>query len=323
MDRIPSLQELFNWYCLQGKPNREQVRNGNLTLPPLATKSLIESLIPYFNSIEKEPKLITPERESKDEKSMVITSDWHIPFHDPDCLAVFFKFLKEYQPDELVLNGNINDCGMFSTHPKLREVANAFKSAKEERKMWLCIASNLRHILPNTKITYIGSQCHEGWIDKWAALSPILVDDENYTIKGWFKLDDFGIDFVPEVYDVLGDGTFLITHGTTARNKGGASAHAELDMSGTNVAVGHTHRLAQVFKSNAVDELVGLETGCMCQRQPWYHIKGRRLMMDWQQGFVIANFKDNSFATSCIPIIRDGKDNPYFWVGKDRYVYGN
>ena len=42
-------------------------------------------------------------------------------------------------------------------------------------------------------------------------------------------------------------------------------------------------------------------------------------MMDWQQGFVLANFKGNSFATSCIPIIRDGEDRPYFWIGKDRY----
>lgn len=42
-------------------------------------------------------------------------------------------------------------------------------------------------------------------------------------------------------------------------------------------------------------------------------------MMDWQQGFVLLNFKDNSFGGSCIPIIRDGDDKPYCWVGKERY----
>ena len=320
MDKLPNLEELYRWYCITGKPNRDQVRNGNITLPEGATKNLIESLLPYFRSLEEKPLAINvPREDNKEETSMVITSDWHIPFHDVDALKVFFKFLQDYQPDELVLNGNINDCSAFSDHPKLRELATAFKSAKDERENWFSIAEYLRDILPNTKITYIGSQCHEGWIDKWTSISPILLEDENYTIKNWFKLDDYGIDFVKEVYDPVGDGTFLITHGTTARSKGGNSAHAELDMSGTSVCVGHTHRLAQVFKSNAVNELVGLESGCMCQRTPWYHLKGRRLMMDWQQGFVLANFKGNSFSTSCIPIIRDGDDKPYFWIGKERY----
>lgn len=319
-DKLPNLEELYQWYCLVGKPNRDQVRNGNLTLPIGATKNLIESLLPYFRSLDDKPLAVSiPKEDDKEETSMVITSDWHIPFHDVDALKVFFKFLKDYQPDELVLNGNINDCSAFSTHPKLREIAATFRTAKQEREYWFSIAELLRDILPNTKITYVGSQCHEGWIDKWTALSPILLEDENYTIKNWFKLDDYGIDYVKEVYDPVGDGTFLITHGTTARSKGGSSAHAELDMSGTSVCVGHTHRLAQVFKSNAVTELVGLESGCLCQRQPWYHLKGRRLMMDWQQGFVLANFKGNSFSTSCIPIIRDGEDKPYFWIGKERY----
>ncbi len=42
-------------------------------------------------------------------------------------------------------------------------------------------------------------------------------------------------------------------------------------------------------------------------------------MMDWQKGFVLVNIKDNSFSTQLVPIIRDGNDKPYFWVGKERY----
>ena len=312
-------KELYNWWKISGKPNRQDLRDGKVELPTGITKSLLESLLPYFASLKDEPLLYIPTEDDKDETSMVITSDWHIPFHDVDCLKVFTRFLQEYQPDELVLNGNINDCTAFSTHPKLRDVANTLKSAKQEREYWFPIAELLREILPNTKITYIGSQCHEGWIDKWTSISPILLEDENYTIKNWFKLDDYGIDFEPEVYDPVGDATFLISHGTIARGKSGASAMASIEMEGTSTCVAHTHKLSQVFKTNAVGEIVGLECGCMCQRTPWYHLKGRRLMMDWQQGFVLANFKGNSFSTSCVPIIRDGDDKPYFWIGKDRY----
>ena len=316
---LPDIDKIYKWYKLAGEPNREDIREGRAIPPEGVSKRLVEDLLPYFTSLKEKPLLILPREEEKEETSMVITSDWHIPFHDEEALRVFINFLYEYQPDELVLNGNINDCSAFSTHPKLRDVALAFRSAKEEREHWFPIAELLRDVLPEAKITYIGSQCHEGWIDKWTAISPILLEDENYTIKNWFKLDDYGIDFVPEVYDPVGDGTFLISHGTIARGKSGASAMASMEMEGTSTCVAHTHKLSQVFKTTAIGEMVGIECGCMCQRTPWYHLKGRRLMMDWQQGFVLANFKGNSFSTSCIPIIRDGDDKPYFWIGKDRY----
>ena len=317
---LPDIEYIYQWYKLNGSPNRDDIRNKRVELPEGCSQSLIESLLPYFTSLKEKPLLIIPTEDDKEETSLVITSDWHIPFHDREALRVFLNFLYEYQPDELVLNGNINDCMSFSYHPKLRDIANTFRSAKEEREQWFSIAELLREVLPSAKITYIGSQCHEGWIDNWVQMSPVLTEDyENYSIPGWFKLADFGIDYEPEAYDVLGNKELLVTHGTVARSKGGNSAYATMEMEGTSVIQGHTHRLAQVFKTTSIGETVAIESGCLCQRTPWYHLKGRRLMMDWQQGFVLVNTKGNSFSTQCIPIIRDGDDKPYFWIGKDRY----
>ena len=316
LENLPNINQLYSWYKIVGSPSRDKIRSGELEIPSGYTKSLVESLIPYFNN---EHKAILVPREKKDSKSLVITSDWHIPFQDDDVLKVFFNFLYEYQPDELILNGNINDMTSFSSHPRIRELANVFRDGKEERKKWFSIAELLRTILPDSKIVYIGSKCHEGWLDDWVQQSPILAEDDNYTLPGWLKLEEFGIEYIPEVYDPIGNKELLITHGTIARGQSGASARGSMDMEGTSVIVGHTHRLSQVFKTTAVGETVGLESGCMCQHTPWYHLKGKRMMMDWQQGFVLANFEGNSFSTNCVPIIRDSGDNPYFWVGKDKY----
>lgn len=309
-----NFDDIYKWYCLNGKPNRSKVREME-NLP--CSLPLLESLIPYFN--KKSLPIVKPTVENKKEYSIVVTSDWHIPFQDNEVLALFLDFLAEYQPDILVLNGNINDCTSFSSHPRLRDLANTLRNGKEEREQWFNIAELLRLVLPSSRIIYIGSQCHEGWIDNWVQSSPILVEDYNYTIPGWFKLDEFGIEYVDEVYDPIGNGDLLISHGTIARGKSGASAMASIEMEGTSTIVGHTHRLAQVYKTTSKDEVVGIEGGCLCQRTPWYHLKGKRLMMDWQQGFVLVNIKDNSFSTQLVPIIRDGKDRPYFWVGKERY----
>lgn len=320
---LPDINQLYSWYKIVGSPSRDKIRNDEVILPSGYSKPLVESLIPYFNSKSNEV-IYTPSQEGTkpggEAKSIVVTSDWHIPFHDKEALRVFLNFLAEYQPDELILNGNINDCTSFSSHPRIRELANAFKDGKKEREAWFSIASLLREILPDTKIVYIGSHCHEGWINDWVQQSPILVEDDNYTIPAWFKLKDFGIEYVPEVYDLTGASKLLLaTHGTIARSQSGASARGSMDMEGTSVIVGHTHRLSQVFKTTSVGETVGLEDGCLCNRRPWYHLKGKRMMMDWQQGFVLVNIKGNSFSTNCVPIIRDDGDNPYFWIGKEKY----
>lgn len=318
MDNL-DIDKIYQYYLLQGKPNRQAIRDMEEDKLP-CSKGLLESLLPYFN--KKNNKTVTnlPTEDTRSgERSIVVTSDWHIPFQDNEALAIFLDFLAEYQPDEVVLNGNINDCTSFSSHPRIRALADTLRDGKEERERWFHIAELLRLAVPNSKIVYIGSQCHEGWIDNWVQSSPILVEDPNYTIPGWFRLGDFNIDYIPEVYDPIGDGTLLISHGTIARGKSGASAMASMEMEGTSTIVGHTHKLAQVYKTTAINETVGIESGCLCQRKPWYHLKGKRLMMDWQQGFVLVNIKDNSFSAQCIPIIRDGDDNPYFWIGKERY----
>jgi predicted phosphodiesterase len=314
---LPKFDELYIDWINRGCPNRDKIREIRDSLP--VSLSLYEGLLPYFNSLKDEPLVKRKNEAKKDERSIVVTSDWHIPFQDKEALKLFLNFLYEYQPDELILNGNINDMTSFSTHPKLRELANAFSTGKPEREEWLAIAHLLRQILPNGKITYVGSQCHEGWLDKWSQLSPILVEDYNYTLPGWLKLDEFGIYYEPEVVDVLGNKELLITHGTVARSKGGNSAYATMEQEGTSIIQGHTHRLAQVFKTTSIGETVAVECGCLCDRQPWYHLKGRRLMMDWQQGFVLVNTKGNSFSTQCVPIIRDSNDKPYFWIGKELY----
>lgn len=313
--------KLYQWWVILGKPNREFIRSmPNEELP--TSKGVLEAYLPLFveesRGTKKKP-IIIPNFDEKEESSIVVASDFHIPFEDKEAVRCFLNFLAEYQPDELVLNGNINDCTSFSTHPRIRELSATLKDGKEELKQWFKFADCLRELLPNTKITYIGSQCHEGWIDNWVQQSPILIEDERYTIPGWFRLDEYSIEYEPEYYDLLGNKELIITHGTVARSKGGNSAYATMEMEGTSIIQGHTHRLAQVYKTTGLGETVAIEGGCLCQRTPWYHLKGRRLMMDWQQGFVLVNTKGNSFSTQIIPIIRNDEDKPYFWIGKERY----
>lgn len=337
---------LLYWYMVHNEPTREDVRKGKVSIPEGYNKRIIEGYLPLlkedYKDIKKNIKAkefvvgqaeVLPiyERETDNNnktKVKIICSDFHIPFNDKELTELFLNYLSKIDVDEVILNGNINDCMAFSSHPRLRELAQTMKSAREERKSWFNFANALRLAVGNkTKIKYIGSQCHEGRIDKWVSLSPILVEDDNYTVEKWFKLADYGIDFIPEAYDPINekdvsDGDYrgvdlIITHGTVCRSKSGISAMAEMEYNGVSTITAHTHRLSQVYKTTARGTDCAIECGCMCERKPWYYLKGKRRLLDWQQGFVILLVNpDGSYASQVLPISRDKDDKPFLAFNK-------
>ena len=320
-------QELIDWYNLNNKPNRSTLRNTEYSsLPNGYSKHKIDRLLPKLRKLKLPIDRTT--------RRIVIASDFHIPFCDWEVFNVWCKFLEDYSPDEVILNGNINDCSMFSNFNITREVYKATKSSEDNKYSFFYFALRLREALQDkSKIIYIGSQCHEGRIEKWAtSLSPILAEDDNFTIKKYFKLDEFEIDFIPEVYypikSYLSDlgktnlaeslGTsLLVTHGTICRTNAGATAIQELLYNGTSTITAHTHRLAQVFRTNGVGTIQGVECGCMCRRTPWYNLKGKRIkLQDWQQGFVLLDINENgNFTTRLMTIQRDNNDKPFIMIG--------
>lgn len=92
------------WYYLNDCPNRQQVRSGELKLPEGVNQDLIEAWLPTLNRIRKEDfALDFGTKKDKNEKTIVVASDFHIPFLDKEAFAVFLNFLYDFQPDELVL----------------------------------------------------------------------------------------------------------------------------------------------------------------------------------------------------------------------------
>jgi len=250
-------------------------------------------------------------------EKVIAISDWHVPFHDVEATECFLRLLRDVKPDELVLNGNMNDCSMFSAHPKKKEIALAFKTARDERKEWFKVAKKLRDAAgPDCKITYVGSNCHEGWIEMAASLNDIMIDDPQYEIQNWFELERFNIGFERESYEKNG---FVFTHGTKARSESGASARFEHTTWGCNGASAHTHRLGAYYHTTRGVPNVWFEVGCMCQRRAWYTLKGCTSQMNWQQGFLYMDFEDEVFSGQLIPVLRNSKDKPMIFFNGNKY----
>lgn len=82
----------------------------------------------------------------------------------------------------------------------------------------------------------------------------------------------------------------IVTHGTTVRKNGGASARGEIDKWGSSIMHGHTHRIGSTVQrvpalgNRKEKQIVGIEGGCLCSLDAAY---GNAL--NWQQGFNIVS----------------------------------
>lgn len=84
-----------------------------------------------------------------------------------------------------------------------------------------------------------------------------------------------------------------VRHGWLARKHAGATAHATLEHLNRSVIVGHTHRMATVFKTRhdpdgSAKVLVGVEAGTLARFDLGYAVDP-----DWQQGFTVVRVHDD------------------------------
>jgi hypothetical protein len=88
----------------------------------------------------------------------------------------------------------------------------------------------------------------------------------------------------------------IVTHGTTVRGAGGASARGEIEKWHTSILHGHTHRCGLTQKripaigGRGERQIVGIESGCLCALDAAYGSA-----MNWNQGFGIVALGDESF----------------------------
>ena len=70
---LPNNLDLYNWYRLNGCPNRDAIRKMDESiLPDGVSRGLLESLLPYFTNLDKSSKTYINNWDiEKDERSMV------------------------------------------------------------------------------------------------------------------------------------------------------------------------------------------------------------------------------------------------------------
>lgn len=223
---------------------------------------------------------------------LVVLSDMQINYQDRQTVAAVHKFLADFRPDTLVLNGDIVDMTALSRFRLTLKQRSELERQRYELRWEL---ASLRETLPDANIVYILGN-HEqrlvNYIEDNAPELEFLADDE----LSFYRFAD--LDFhhaglwraMPiklvapygEAYEWHG---VTITHGTKVVDN---TAKASLITEGSSGVSGHTHRMGSYFKTDRSGAHAWFEGGCLCSlRAPHSPPPTLPGVRDWQQGFVV------------------------------------
>jgi metallophosphoesterase superfamily enzyme len=204
-----------------------------------------------------------------------------VPLHDAKAIRALVKFAEDFKPHDLILGGDILDCGVVSHH-------NAGKPGKTEGLRLLRDMTLARELVieplsaactgKGRRVYHVGN--HEAWIDDLLEKEPGLEDLLDLSkglslTKQWEVIPQGGLSNLGKLY---------FAHGDQIRG-GEHVAKAAVVNFERSIVFGHHHTMQMATKTSAIDsELpkIGVASPCLCRKDPQY--MGARPNR-WAQGF--------------------------------------
>jgi len=254
----------------------------------------------------------TKPKPAKDDFVRIIANDVHGQMMDREAVEAFLGDLRDWNPDEIVLNGDIIECGGFlAAHHVLGYVSQTEYSWQEDIAAGNWFLDEVQKAAPKAVIHYIEGN-HEDRVERWIVDQTMRHTRDSTFLrelispKVLLRLEERGISYygrgehhiqgLPPGWIKLGKIFFV--HELGGGKNAAASAAGK---TAGNVVFAHTH---QEDSATMVLPGVGLikawNPGCLCQRAPlWRHSNPT----NWSHGYAVQFVsKSEQFLHLNIPI---------------------
>jgi len=248
-----------------------------------------------------------PEPEANDyskvivnEKRIGILSDIHFPYYDKAALNAAISFLIDWEPDCIILDGDIIDCYQMSNFEKDKRQ----RSFKYELDLLKTFFVQLRELFHTQRIIYkIGN--HEERYEKQILQNiPELIELEYFHFENVIQADRYNIEVVKNKR-IIKAGHLNIVHGHEFAKGFIAPVNVARGFylkAKTNVIAGHHHRISENMEKDLNDKQIGAwSLGCLCELHPHY-----MPINSWQHGFAVVENYGTDFMVRNLKII-DGR----------------
>lgn len=221
-----------------------------------------------------------------------------VTLHDSRALNVAMEFIKDFNPDHVVLGGDMLDCGAISHHNKKKpgqtEGLRILADAQGLRKL---VIEPLESSVKGRLIYHIGN--HEDWLNDLVVDMPGLegiVDVRSvlHLSPKWELIDVGKASRIDKLVFIHGD-----------QIKGGQyPAKAAVAAYHKNIFMGHSHTYQCFSEVTALDNHghTGVVVPCLCKKNPGY---GGGSPNRWMQGFVYGWTSSAQF-NAYVPLIING-----------------
>lgn len=254
----------------------------------------------------KAPKPV-PRRRGRRPELVAFLGDHHAPHHDHELHRAAVQWLRDHQPDRIVIVGDLLDYDAVSRHPKNPAWATTLDECVDSG---YAIVRAYRVACPDAKIVVLDGN-HEDRLRR-AVLANLpgahgvrrARTDEDPDPQGvlttphLLRFDELHVGWADpgggdyEHAQVKLNERLAARHGWISKRGAGASALATIEHLGFSCYIGHCHRQGIVEStSHSIDgvpqTIIGVEVGTMARIRGGlgYASAGRP---DWQQGFATA-----------------------------------
>lgn len=232
-----------------------------------------------------------------------------VPLHDEKAMELALQFTNDYQPDVIILGGDILDCGAISHHNKSKPGrTEGLRIVSDARECFNDFISPLNvKVAPGAKKYYIKGN-HEAWLQDLQEEIPGI--EGLLDVKQLLQLDSSWNIIDQGDHINLGKLTFI--HGDQLSG-GEHVAKAAVIAYERSVRFGHFHSTQLYSKNTPIDNVypkTGMSVGCLCKKAPHY---GKGKPNRWNQGFLYGYIlSDGSYFDYPVTIIKgqsiiDGK----------------
>lgn len=260
----------------------------------------------------KKPPAVAPKNHGKREFTRVVVGDVHGMMMQKDAVMAFLGDLKRWQPEEIVLGGDIVECGgWLAKHQTLGYVAQTSYSYQEDIMAANWFLDEIQTRCPEAVIHYLEGN-HEDRIERWAvdqtqshqrdaeflralASPDVLLRLEARNIQ-FYRRAKVYLQGLPPGWIKLGKIFFVHELGTSKN-----AARDSVGKTAGNVVFFHTHREdTATMNLPGVGLVKAFNPGCLCQLQPlWKH----SAPTDWTHGYGVQFIsKTGHFLHHNIPI---------------------
>lgn len=241
----------------------------------------------------------------------VVANDFHVPFHNENGVDSLFNFCEDFQPDNIVINGDFLDCFSVSSFPK----RPGKPKLQNELDVGITLLEDLSSRCPTAKKYYLDGN-HEKRLERLITNNSGLFNLNALTITSLLELDRLNYEY-HKYMDPIKIGNLAIVHGDSSSKHSAYTAKKMLlDYGFKNVIVGHTHRLGQYFQTGFNGRKRAVENGGLFDKDQQDYCA----IPNWQNGFCVVYQDENDPDFLQIDLVEMTDDGTFIygseWYGK-------